>query len=87
MELQRCENRVFFLPVNILMVWRASVLGCTTHCSVFDLSGTVMQYSQLRISILCWYSIICILNIRYSNFNITKHYLSTLNAFCYGYTK
>ena len=31
MELQRCENHVFFLPVNILTVWRAGFLGRTTH--------------------------------------------------------
>ena len=30
-ELQRCENRVYFLPVNILTVWRAGFLGRTTH--------------------------------------------------------
>ena len=30
-ELQRCENRVYFIPVNILTVWRAGFLGHTTH--------------------------------------------------------
>ena len=30
-ELHRCENWVFFLPVNILTVWRAGFLGRTTH--------------------------------------------------------
>ena len=30
-ELHRCENCVFFLPVNILTVWRAGFLGRTTH--------------------------------------------------------
>ena len=33
-ELQRCENRVYFLPVNILTVWRAGFLGRTTHYRV-----------------------------------------------------
>ena len=29
-----CENDVFFLPVNILKVWRAGFLGRTTHYRV-----------------------------------------------------
>ena len=29
-ELHRCENYIFFLPVNILTVWRAGFLGHTT---------------------------------------------------------
>ena len=33
-ELQRCENCVFCLPVNILMVWRAGFLGRTAHYRV-----------------------------------------------------
>ena len=33
-ELQRCENRVYFLPVNILTVWRAGFLGRTTYYRV-----------------------------------------------------
>ena len=34
-ELQRCENCVYFLPVNILTVWRAGFLGRTTHYRMF----------------------------------------------------
>ena len=33
-ELKRCENRVYFLPVNILTVWCAGFLGCMTHYRV-----------------------------------------------------
>ena len=33
-EIQRCENDVFVLPVNILTVWRAGFLGRTTHYRV-----------------------------------------------------
>ena len=33
-ELHMCENCVFFLPVNILMVWCAGFLGRTTHYRV-----------------------------------------------------
>ena len=33
-ELQRCENYIYFLPVNILMIWRAGFLGRTIHYSV-----------------------------------------------------
>ena len=34
MELQMHENHAFFLPVNILMVWRVGFLGRTTHYRV-----------------------------------------------------
>ena len=33
-ELHRCENCVFFLPVDILTVWRADFLGCMTYYHV-----------------------------------------------------
>ena len=33
-ELHRCENCIFFLPVNILTVWHAGFLGRTTHYRV-----------------------------------------------------
>ena len=36
-EIQRCENDVFFLPVNIPTVWRTSFLGRTTHYRVLIL--------------------------------------------------
>ena len=36
-ELQRCENRVYFLPVNILTVWRAGFLSRTIHYRVLIL--------------------------------------------------
>jgi len=32
--IRRCENDIFFLPVNILMVWRAGFFGCTAHYCV-----------------------------------------------------
>ena len=36
MEICTCEKAVFFLPVNILMMWCAGFLGHTTVCLDFN---------------------------------------------------
>jgi len=33
-ELRMCENRILVLPVNILTVWHAGLLGRMTHYRV-----------------------------------------------------
>ena len=43
-EIQRCENRVYFLPVNVLTVWRAGFLGRTTHYRVSYIYIYLLMY-------------------------------------------
>ena len=48
-ELQRCEKRVYFLPVNILTVWRAGFLGRTTHDTLFRIRSNCSLVAEFPV--------------------------------------
>ena len=48
-EIQRCENDVFVLPVNILTVWRAGFLGRTTHYRVTFVPSKIKHTSSRKL--------------------------------------
>ena len=60
-ELRRCENCVFFLPVNILTGLRAGFLGRTTHyrVSCAFIPPSVCQISRQSDIVFAFYSSFC----------------------------
>ena len=53
MELQKCENYIFFLPVNIVTVWCAGFLGRTTYGMCLDVKLCGQQLHAMISIIYC----------------------------------